>query len=150
MKKYLLSMAAVCGLGALAWAADPPAGSNPPTAPSPSPAATAPAAPTAPTVVTTTTPGRRFGLLARLRERRATRIVYTAPVTAPSTTPSTTVPMPMPKPGDGTSSSNNGKVVPASGSTPTPSADAGTTVVTSERVVPVRRMGLLQRLRLRR
>jgi hypothetical protein len=58
--------------------------------------------------------------------------------------------MPMPKPGDGTSSSNNNKVVPASGSTPTPSTDAGTTVVTSERVVPVRRMGLLQRLRLRR
>jgi hypothetical protein len=56
----------------------------------------------------------------------------------------------MPKPGDGTSSSNNSKVVPASGSTPTPSTDAGTTVVTSERVVPVRRMGLLQRLRLRR
>jgi hypothetical protein len=123
VKKYLLSMAAVCGLSALAWAADPPAGSNPPTAPSPSPAATAPAAPTAPTVVTTTAPTRRFGLLARLRERRATRIVYTAPVTTPSTTPSTT---------------------------PTPSTDAGTTVVTSERVVPVRRMGLLQRLRLRR
>ena len=150
MMKSLLSVAAVWGLSAMVWAADPPAGS-PATAPSPKPAATAPAAPTVPTVVTTTTPARRFGLLARIRERRAMRVVYTAPVTTtPSTTPSTTVPMPMPKPADGSSSTNSTKVVPASGSTTTPSTEAGTTVVTMERVVPMRRMGLLQRLRLRR
>ncbi|MCS7022871.1 MAG: hypothetical protein NZU63_13715 [Gemmataceae bacterium] len=153
MKKLLWSIVGVCGLGMCAWAAEPPA-ANVPTAPAPTPAATAPAAPTTPTVVTSTTPARRMGLLSRLRARRAARIVYMAPVTAsPATTyqPTTPVPMPMPKPNETSSTAGSSNVVPASGTGTSSSAvNQGTTTVVTERVMPVRRMGLLQRLRLRR
>ncbi len=154
MSKYVLSAALVAVLGSSAWAADPPA---PATAPSPTPAATASPAPTSPTVVTTTTmPARRLGLFARLRSRIAgPRVIYSAPVVT-TTTPATpssgnAVPMPMPTPRPGSSGNTQGSVTPASGTTG-PVATTGGTVVT-ERVVTTRRMGrlgLLQRLRLRR
>jgi hypothetical protein len=151
MKKLLWSLLGVCGLSLTAWAADPPAAGIPKT-PAPAPAATAAApAATTPTVVTTTGT-RRMGLLARLRERRAARVMYTVPATvAPATDSSSNpMPMPMPKPSE-SSSTRSGQVVPASGSTPSTSAtSAGTSGVVTEQVVPVRRMGLLQRLRLRR
>jgi len=154
VKRLLFAVAVACLFAANALAADPPATSSP----TPVPTGTV-IVPGTPTVMTTTgtTSTRRFGLFSRLRNRMS-GANYSTPAsgvivapTAPTTSAPGVVPSPMPMPTTKpveTAVTGSG-VVTASGSgvvagTTTTSMMPRTTTTTRTR------MGLLQRLRMRR
>lgn len=164
MKRFLFAVAVACLFAVNGFAADPPAATTTP-APAPVPVVGA----TTPTVITTTgttTPTRRMGLFARLRNRMSGGTYSAMPVnTGTVITPGagTTVPTPMPapitKPGTGADSTGATKtitpsgVITTGGTTTTTTSGVvmadGTVVPTTMTTTPARQ-GLLARLRMRR
>lgn len=154
MKRLLFAIAVACLFAVNVLAADPPA-----TTITPAPAPGTVIAPTAPTVMSTTgtSSTRRFGLFGRLRNRMS-GASYSAPtsgvIVAPAApvTPSTPapgiVPSPMPKPIE-TSSTSNG-VVTASGAVVSGTTTTGMMVPMASTTSTRTRVGLLNRLRMRR